>query len=234
VTTAALRPAERYRHAYEHFRSTARADESRRRRVAVLVTLPVGMGVSAWALHIPAGDPAFYWATALLAVVWTVGAVASGPLHAGHEPGRTGRPLVSSVVLAAALAAFFCLGGVVVGLVPALREPVLELLDHAVRGNLVLVAVLTAVNGVAEELIHRGAVFAALPARHAVLVSTIVYAVVTATSGIPLLVLAAVALGALTGLLRACTGGIVGPAVLHVTWSMTMLFALGPILRAVS
>jgi membrane protease YdiL (CAAX protease family) len=110
--------------------------------------------------------------------------------------------------------------------VPALRQPVERLLDHAREGSLALVAVITAVNGVAEELYFRGALFAAVGRRHAVAVSTVVYALTTVGPGIPLLVLAAAALGLVTGLQRRVTGGILGPVVTHLTWSLGMLFLL--------
>ncbi len=205
----------------------------RRRLVVVLVTVVVGVVVNAWALRIPAGDPMFYVGTAVLALVWLTGAFASGPIRLGREPSRDGRrPLGSSVAVAAALAALFCAGALVVARIGPLREPVEALLAHASVENLALVAVLTAVNGVAEECFHRGAVYSAAQRYHPIAVSTLVYAGVTAASGIPLLVLAAVLLGLVTAVQRRCTGGVLGPAITHVTWSMVMLLALGPILEA--
>ena len=95
-----------------------------------------------------------------------------------------------------------------------------------------LVALLTAVNGVAEECFHRGAVYSAVANLRPILTTTVIYATVTATAGIPLLVLAAVILGLVTAVQRRATGGVLGPAITHVAWSMVMLFALGPILDA--
>ncbi|KAA0919129.1 CPBP family intramembrane glutamic endopeptidase [Dietzia sp. ANT_WB102] len=211
---------------------TAPSRPSRRRVLVVVITLVVGATVNGWALRIPAGDPMFYPATALLATVWLVGAFASGPIRVGREPYRRHRPVVSSVLTAAALAVLFCLGALVVARIEPLRESVDALLDHATVGNLPLVAALTAVNGIAEECFHRGAVFSATAHLRPILVTTLVYAAVTATAGIPLLVLAAVILGVVTAVQRRATGGVLGPAITHVTWSMVMLFALGPILDA--
>lgn len=211
---------------------TAPLSPSRRRVVVVAVTLVMGAAVNAWALRIPAGDPQFYAATALLAAVWFVGAFASGPIRVGREPYRAGRPTLSSVLTAAALAVLFCLGALMVARIEPLRAPVDALLDHATVGSLALVAVLTAVNGIAEECFHRGAVYSALARYRPVLTSTVVYAAVTATSGIPLLVLAAALLGLVTAVQRRVTGGVLGPTITHVTWSMAMLFALGPLLDA--
>ena len=127
--------------------------------------------------------------------MWAVGALLSGPLHLGRARTRSGelsgRAVVQSLALGVLLLALFLVGSVVVARVPFLRDPVDELLDHAQFGSLALVAVITAVNGIAEELYFRGALYAGVGRRHAVLVTTVVYALVVATSGIPLLVLAA-------------------------------------------
>ena len=61
-------------------------------------------------------------------------------------------PVVQSLALGLTLLALFLVGAVLVARVPVLREPVQELLDHAEYGSLAVVAVITAVNGVAEEL----------------------------------------------------------------------------------
>ncbi len=45
-------------------------------------------------------------------------------------------------------------------------------------------------------------------------------------AGIPLLVLAAAILGLVVGLQRRVTGGILGPTITHLTWSLGMLFLL--------
>jgi membrane protease YdiL (CAAX protease family) len=206
----------------------------RRRRVVALVTLVAGAGLLTVALRIEAGDPLFYPATLGLAMVWVVGALASGPLHLGWAHTRAGgglaRPVVQSLGLGALLLALFLAGGLVVAQLPSLREPVQELLDHARLGSLALVAVITAVNGIAEELYFRGALYAAVGRRHAVLVTTVVYALTTVGAGIPLLVLAAAALGLLTTLQRRVTGGVLGPVITHLTWSLGMLFLLPGVL----
>ena len=163
----------------------------RRRRVVVAVTLLVGAGVLTWAFRIEPGDSLFYVATLVLAGVWAVGALLSGPLHLGRARTRSGelsgRAVVQSLALGCSCWLSSSSGSVVVARVPFLRDPVDELLDHAQFGSLALVAVITAVNGIAEELYFRGALYAGVGRRHAVLVTTVVYALVVATSGIPLL-----------------------------------------------
>lgn len=206
----------------------------RRRRVVALVTLAGGVTLLAATLRIEPGDSRFYLGTLALAVLWTVGALASGPLHLGHAHTRSGghdaRPVVQSLTLGGLLLALFLCGGLVVARLPLLRDPVQHLLDHARLGSLPLVALLTAVNGVAEELYFRGALYAAVGRRHAVATTTVLYALTTAVSGIPLLVLAGAALGLLTGLQRRVTGGVLGPALTHVTWSLGMLLLLPAVL----
>lgn len=205
----------------------------RRRRVVAAVTLIVGAVLLGLGLRIPAGDPQFYVVTLALAGVWTAGAFASGPLHLGQAWTRTGeaaRPFVQSVALAALLVALFLAAAVVVAQIPALRGPLDALLDHARYGSLALVAVITLVNGVGEELYFRGALFAAVGRRHAVAITTVVYTVTTAVAGMPLLVLAAALLGLICGLQRRVTGGVLGPMIVHIGWSLSMLFLLPPVL----
>lgn len=208
----------------------------RRRRMVALVTLLIGVTALTTALRIPAGDPLFYVATAALAVVWATGGMLSGPLHLGRAHTRAGsnraRPVVQSLALGAILLAIFLVGGLLVARVPWLRDPVVRLLDHARLGSLPLVVLITAVNGVAEELYFRGALYAAVGRNHPVLVTAGIYALTTAGSGIPLLVLAGAALGLLTGLQRRVTGGVLAPIITHLTWSLGMLLLLPYVLKS--
>ena len=210
----------------------------RRRRVVAVVTLVVGAGILGWALRIEPGDPTFYVATFALAGVWATGAVASGPLHLGWGWTRAGgehtRPIVQSFALGGLLLLLFLAGAVLVAQVPFLSNPVEQLLDHASAGSLAVVTVVTVVNGVAEELYFRGALYAGVGRRHAVAVTTVVYAAVTAASAIPLLVFAAALVGAVVGLQRRVTGGVLGPIVTHLTWSLGMLYLLPPLLDRLS
>lgn len=210
----------------------------RRRRLVAVITLVVGAAVLGWALRITPGDPLFYVGTIALAVVWTVGAFASGKLHLGRAHTRSGaadgRAVVQSLALGTVLLLTFLIGALVVARIPLLREPVDGLLAHAALGSLPVVAVITAVNGIAEELYFRGALYAGIGRRHAVAITTLVYAVVTAASGVPLLVLAAALLGLVVGLQRRVTGGILGPIITHLTWSLGMLFLLPHVLEFAS
>jgi membrane protease YdiL (CAAX protease family) len=210
------------------------------RRVVTGVFVLVGAGVLAWSLQIDAGDSTFYVATGVLAALWTVGAFASGPLYLGRvaRPGadlselavgsdrRTlHRPVVGAVVLGLLLAGVFVAGALVVRQVPVLDAQVRSVLEHAATGVTPLLLLVTVVNGVAEELFFRGALYAAVPV-HPVVVSTIAYTVATLATGNVMLGVAAVLLGAVVGLERRASGGVLAPILTHVTWSTSMLFAL--------
>lgn len=201
----------------------------RRRRVVAGVTLVVGAVALALALRIEPGNDLFYPATLGVAVIWAVGAFASGRIHPGRahtRDGTTSLSVVQSLVLGGGLLLVFLAGAALVAQVPFLRDPVQELLDHARFGDLWIVALITAINGIAEELYFRGALYAAVGRRHPVPITTAIYGLAVLPTGIPLLVFAAVVLGTLVGLQRRVTGGVLGPIVTHLTWSLGMLFLL--------
>lgn len=220
-TASLIRPVER-----NHEESPA---VRRRRRVVVGVTLVLGAVALGLALAVRPGDPLFYAATLGVAALWTVGAVASGPLHLGRGRGRSGGPtrgVLQGLILGLMLLAIFLAGAFVVAQIPFLRAPVEGLLNHARYGSLWVVAIITAINGMAEELFFRGAVYASLDRRVNGLGSAVLYASSTLFSGVPLLTFAALCLGFLTTAQRRVTGGVLGPIASHLTWSLGMLLAL--------
>ncbi|WP_300083868.1 CPBP family intramembrane glutamic endopeptidase [Propioniciclava sp.] len=204
-----------------------------RRRIVVGLTLVAGAIALGLALAVRPGDPAFYPATLGVAAVWVLGALASGPLHLGRGRSRRGTPsrgILQGFLLGLALLAVFLLGALVVAQVPLLRAPVESLLDHARCGSLGIVALVTVANGVAEELFFRGAAYASLPPRANGWGSALLYAASTLFSGVLLLTFAALCLGLLTAAQRRVTGGVAGPITAHLTWSLSMLFLLPPVL----
>ena len=207
----------------------------RRRRVVVALTLVAGATLLALSLATRPGDPLFYAFTLALAATWTVGAFLSGPLHAGWVRGgsRLRRPVLQPIVVGLAAVAVFAVGALLVGQVPSLEGSVNSVLDHARQGSLPLIVVVTVVNGLAEELFFRGALYAAIGVRHPVAVSTVVYGLTTVATGNVMLVFAAVVLGLLVGLQRRVSGGVLAPMLTHVTWSLGMLLVLPPIMAAV-
>lgn len=214
------------------YRRTDTPAQRRRRRLVSLVTLAVGAVLLGIGLNVEPGDNRFYLYTGLLAVVWIGGAVASGPLRLGRAWTRSGgmtRPLVQPLALGLLAVGIFCAGALLVAQVPALTADVAAVLDHARYASLPLVVAITVVNGIAEELFFRGALFSAVGDRWPVLVTSLLYALVTAATGNPMLVFAAIVLGLLVGLQRRVTGGVLAPTITHLTWSLGMLFLLPPL-----
>jgi membrane protease YdiL (CAAX protease family) len=203
----------------------------RRRRIVVIATLVVGATLLGFSLSVRPGDSAFYWLTGALAAAWTIGGVLSGPLHLGRIRFRNElrRPIVTPILLGLAAAAVFVVGALIVREIAPLRSLTDDVLDHARRGSLALILVVTVLNGIAEEIFFRGALFAAVGRRRPVLVSTVVYTLTTVATANPMLVFAAAALGTLLGLQRRASGGILAPILTHLTWSVAMLFLLPPL-----
>lgn len=206
----------------------------------------VGATILGFLLRVEPGSTTFYLLTLLLAAVWCVGGFLAGPVHLGRvgpllpprkdaptsaagitepEPPPGVRPWLGPFVLGLALSALFVVGGLVVREIGPLADAVRGVLGYAAGTPLALIIVVTAVNGVAEEIFFRGALWDAVP-RHKEIVTTIVYAVATLATGNPMLAFAAVLLGLVTAQQRRVTGGILAPALTHVTWSVAMLFIL--------
>ena len=94
-----------------------------------------------------------------------------------------------------------------------------------------LVALTTYANGIGEEVFFRGALYAALPQRQAVMASTGVYALATTATRNPSLVLASALMGVLWGMQRQASGGLQAPLLTHLTWSTLMLRFMPPLFR---
>ena len=85
----------------------------------------------------------------------------------------------------------------------------------------------TALNGVAEELFFRGAVVRRHPrATRCRSPPSPTTAVTLATGNVMLALRRRASLGAVVGLQRRASGGILAPILTHVTWSVAMLYAL--------
>jgi membrane protease YdiL (CAAX protease family) len=202
-----------------------------RRRTVLTITLVTGTVLLGFSLSIRPGDSTFYALTGAVAVVWTIGGLASGPLHLGYIRVRGGRrrPVVIPLVTGLAAAGVFVAGALAVREIQPLRDYVESVLAHAQQGSTALIVVVTLGNAIGEEIFFRGAFFAAIGRRYPVVISTTVYGIVTLATGNPMLVLAALTLGLVFGLQRRASGGILAPTITHVVWSMIMLFALPPL-----
>lgn len=203
----------------------------RRRRLVVCVVLVAGALLMAYSLNQPPGATSFYWLTLALAAVWTVGALLSGPLHLGRITwrDRATRPVVSAAATGLVLGGVFLLGGLVVRNIPPMAEPISRVLEYTTAGSLLLIVLIALVNGFAEELFFRGALYTALGRFYPVAVSTVLYAAATLATGNLMLGFAGLILGTVCGLQRRATGGVLAPVLTHMVWGLMMVVALPPI-----
>ena len=181
-----------------------------------------------------AGSRRFYVLTTSLAGTWTGGALGTGPIPWRGDgwrarPGGAAQALVVvPVVTGAATFAVFYGAARVACRHPTLRRAVASVLRYADAGSTPLVVIIASGSGVAEELFFRGALWSGpRPLR----TTTLAYAASTAATGNPALILAGLITSVIFGWQRAITGGVLAPAVTHVTWSMLMLRYLPPLFR---
>jgi hypothetical protein len=203
----------------------------RRRRIVVAIVLVIGGALLGYSLTRPPGDSSFYWLTLALAAVWAVGALASGPVHLGciRFRGRNQRPWITGTAVGLALGAVFVVGGLIAREIPGVREYITRVLEFANYGPLLLVTFITVVNGVAEEMFFRGALYTALGRFRPILVSTVLYVIATAaTTGNPMLGFAAIILGTVCAVERRVTGGVLAPMLTHFFWGLVLVLALPP------
>ena len=203
----------------------------RRRQVSVIAVLVTGAALLSVSLTRRPGDTSFYWLTFALAAVWAGGAFLSGPLHLGsiRWRRRNQRPVLTGLVIGLVLGGLFVVGALIVRRIDVLAEPITRVLAFANQGSLPLIVVITLVNGIAEEMFFRGALYTALRERHPVLISTFLYIVATSASGNPMLGFAAVILGTVCALERRATGGVLAPVLTHLVWGLIMVLALPPL-----
>jgi membrane protease YdiL (CAAX protease family) len=200
----------------------------RRRRLIVCVVLIAGAALMAYSLTRPPGAASFYWLTTALAAAWTFGSVLSGPLHLGRTPGSptARRPVLTGVATGLAAGLAFLVGGLVVRNIPVVAEHITDVLEYTQHGPLGLMVAIAMVNGVAEELFFRGALYTALGRFYPVLISTLLYAGTTLATGNPMLAFAGLILGTVCGVQRRATGGVLAPILTHVVWGLIMVLAL--------
>jgi hypothetical protein len=193
------------------------------------------------------GSARFYLLTIGLAGTWTCGALGAGPLPwrgARPRPAGTARPAVVGPIQAGPVQA----GPVLVGPVltgaatfavfygvaraarrfRALHRAIASVLRYAEGGSTPLVVLIASGSGIAEELFFRGALWSG---PHPLATTTLAYAASTAATGNPALVLAGLITSVIFGWQREATGGVLAPAVTHVTWSVLMLCYLPPLFR---
>ncbi|QUR68594.1 CPBP family intramembrane glutamic endopeptidase [Mycobacterium spongiae] len=202
-----------------------------RRRVVVCIVLAIGAVVMGLAMSRRPGESTFYWLTLALAAVWTLGALASGPLHLGgiHWRGRNQRPVITGTTVGLLLGGVFVVGGLVAREIPAASALVIRVLQFASHGPVLLVLTIALVNGIAEEMFFRGAVYTALGGFYPVTVSTIVYIGAIMASANLILGFAAIILGTVCAWERRSTGGVLAPILTHLMFSLVVILALPPL-----
>jgi hypothetical protein len=203
----------------------------RRRRIVVGVTLVIGAVVLGFSLRRHPGESSFYWLALVLAAVWFVGGLTSGPLHLGGIcwRGRNQRPVISGTTIGLALGGVFVLGGLIAREIPAVAGLVTRVLTFAHHGSFWAIVAITLINGVAEEVFFRGALYSALDPYHPAVISTVLYTVATMASGNPMLGFAAIILGTVCALERRASGGVLAPMLTHFVWGLIVVLALPPL-----
>lgn len=202
-----------------------------RRRIVVAVVLVIGAVVMGLSLRRQPGESTFYWLTLSLAAVWALGAFVSGPLHLGgiNWRGRNQRPVITGTSAGVLLGGAFLVGGLIAREIAPVSALIVRVLQFATHGSLLLVAVITVVNGIAEEMFFRGALYTALGRFHPVLVSTVVYIGAIMAGGNPMLGFAAIVLGTVCAFERRSTGGVLAPILTHLVWGLVMVLGLPPL-----
>jgi uncharacterized protein len=181
-----------------------------------------------------AGSARFYLLTTGLAGTWTGGALGAGPVPWRgdgwrNRPAGAARALIVVPVATGAVtfAVFYAVARVARHR-RMLRRAIASVLHYAEAGSTPLVMLIASGSGVAEELFFRGALWSGpRPLR----TTTLAYAASTAATGNPALVLAGLVTSVIFGWQREATGGVLAPAVTHVTWSLLMLRYLPPLFR---
>ncbi len=202
-----------------------------RRRIVVGITLVIGAVLLGFSLRRHPGEASFYWLTLALAATWTSGSFISGPLHLGgiNWRGRNQRPVITGTTIGLLLGGIFVLGGLIAREIPTVAVLITRVLQFAHQGSFLLVVLITLVNGVAEELFFRGALYSALGRHYPVTISTILYIIATMASGNVMLGFAGLILGTVCALERRASGGVLAPMLTHFVWGLIMVLALPPL-----
>ena len=181
-----------------------------------------------------AGSARFYLLTTSLAGAWTGGALGAGPIPwrgdgRNTRAGSAARALILvPVVSGAATFAVFYGAARAARRHRTLRRPIAAALRYADAGSTPLVVLIASGSAVAEELFFRGALWSgSRPLR----ITTLAYTASAAATGNPALVLAGLITSVIFGWQRAATGGVLAPAVSHLTWSVLMLHYVPPLFR---
>jgi len=149
----------------------------RRRRIVVGVTLVIGAAVLGLSLRASSRGSKL-----LLADPGAGGGVVrrrftSGPAAPGRHllAWRNQRPVISGTTIGLVLGGVFALGGLIAREIPSLAGLITRVLAFAHQGSIWPIVAITLINGVAEEVFFRGALYSALGRYHPAVISTILY-----------------------------------------------------------
>ena len=214
-------------------RDTSRSEVSNRpgpQQVLGAVLIPalaaaIGLGIASAA---PDGGLVFYIATFAVAAVYFITWALCPRSHPAFLAQRAGKDALRGLGIGMGLLLIFLAGAFLVRYIPVLAGPVDSLLNNARYGLLWVTILTTAINGVGEEVFFRRIAMDYLPGtwRARALISLVLYIAVTAAMGVPLLALAAIAVGVPAALEARRTGSLVSACVLHISWSLGMLLIL--------
>lgn len=150
---------------------------------------------------------------------------------AAERCGRMARDAAEAVLAGAGTFAAFYGAARLARRIPPLDRAVRGVLRYAHVGSTPLVLATASVNGVAEELFFRGALWTLAEDTSPLAATTLAYAAATTATRNPALVLAGAATSVVFGLQRRRSGGVLAPALSHLTWSLLMLRYLPPLFR---
>jgi uncharacterized protein len=192
-----------------------------------------GAALLAISLSAEPGSPKFYILTMGLAGTWAAGALSSGalPLGTPGQPNVWRHALIAPVLTGAGAFGLFYAAARLARHIPPLDRAIRSVLRYAADGSMPLVLLTASANALAEELFFHGALWALVHDTHPLISTTLAYTATTAATRNPALILAGTATSVLFGLQRHTSGGILAPALSHLTWSLLMLRYLPPLVQ---
>lgn len=206
-------------------------DNRRRRRGVVGITAVTGGALLGKSLSSEPDSREFYLLTGAVAAVWTLGGLVSAPRRRDwivrHR--ADARQLAQPVALGAGAFAIFYSVARVARRIPLVDRALRSVMAYSHEGSEAAVLGTALVNGIAEEVFFRGAVYDAAGPGHQIAATTATYMAVTTATRNPALVAASGVMGWLFARQRRDSGGILAPIVTHATWSTLMLRYLPPL-----
>lgn len=196
----------------------------RRRRRRVAVAAVAGTAALGASFAAEPDSREFYGFTTAAAAILTAGGLSAGPIPLGDE-----REVFKPVATGAAVFGAFYAAARLAKRVPAFDRVITSVLSYAHEGSDLGVLGTALVNGLAEEIFFRGALYDVVGAHRPAAKSTAAYALATTATRNPSLVLAAGVMGSIFSAQRRATGGILAPTLTHLTWSTLMLRYLPPV-----